>query len=107
MNESISSEQLIAGLLHSINEQIKLFVQAIGEDLQLNEEELFFKTTFEKMCYCISLYHKGYNQTITYAIPIDEFLVACQQKTIEVLLNEKIREMLLKFGGEERELFLY
>ena len=90
--------QIIAGLLKEIDTQIKTFVQAICADTNVDENQVYYKTSFENMCYVVSLYHTEHQQQVQHAIPIDEFLLACQQRQIEDLFNHKIREMLLAFG---------
>lgn len=91
-------QQIIAGLLQEIDTQIKTFVQAICADTNIDETQIYYKTSFENMCYVVSLFHVEHQQQVQHAIPIDEFLLACQQRQIEDLLNHKIREMLLAFG---------
>lgn len=99
-----AANQMVKNLFDEIDREVKTFVRQICADTHLDEDQVYYKTNFEHMMYVISLYHTEHKQQIRYAIPIDEFLIACQQQKLEDLLNHKVREMLLMFGQSKEEI---
>lgn len=102
MNHHAANE-MVKNLFNQIDKEVKDFVRQICADTNLDEEKVYYKTNFEHMMYVIRLYHTEYKQQVCYSIPIDEFLIACQQQKLEDLLNHKVREMLMMFGQSKEE----
>lgn len=85
--------------LQTIDKTIKSFVTEIIEDIAPSEEisSYFIKTELMSQCYSLYLYYAPMHVIVGVSWPLADFLEKCGSKKIEMDLNTKVRQMILKF----------
>lgn len=81
--------------------QIDNFIKKFVEDIVCNQadpEIYYIKTELMAQCYTLYLYNAERQATIGVSWPLADFLVKCENKSIEVDMNLKVGQMLKKFG---------
>lgn len=88
--------KMFAGLAQ-IDNYIKKFV----EDIVCNDADpsvYYIKTELMAQCYTLYLFNSERQATIGVSWPLADFLVKCENKTIEFDINAKVRQIIKKFG---------
>ena len=88
--------KMFAGLAQ-IDNYIKKFV----EDIVCNVTDssvYYIKTELMSQCYTLYLFNIERQATIGVSWPLIDFLKKCEDKTIELDINAKVRKMIIKFG---------
>lgn len=88
--------KMFAGLAQ-IDNYIKKFVEDIvcnGADPSI----YYIKTELMSQCYTLYLFNSERQATIGVSWPLADFLMKCEDKTIEFDINSKVRQMIKKFG---------
>lgn len=82
--------------LNAIDNQIKEFINDILKDLNINSDNIYYKTELDKLCYNVLLYNSETKQTVGHSWLLTIFLELCSKKRIEFEMNTVIRKMILK-----------
>lgn len=88
--------KMFAGLAQ-IDNTIKKFV----EDIICNQTDpsvYYIKTELMAQCYTLYLYNAERQATIGVSWPLADFLIKCENKTIEFDVNTKVTQIINKFG---------
>ena len=88
--------KMFAGLAQ-IDNMIKKFV----EDIICNQTDpaiYYIKTELMAQCYTLYLYNSERQATIGVSWPLADFLIKCENKSIEFDVNTKVTQMINKFG---------
>lgn len=95
-------------LFSQINQLIKQFVIDICKDMGFTDGKLYIRSDIQEMHYTLSLFHSDYQQTVTFALPLDEFLELCTEKDkLEHRFNHEVRRLLVSFGEtKEKQIIL-
>lgn len=83
--------------------QIDTHVKKFIEDIVCNQTDgslYCIKTELSNLCYNLYLYNIETKATVGVSWILTEFLMKCEQKTLELELNTKISLMLQKFGSK-------
>lgn len=86
--------------LYQIDKVIKKFVTDEIENLSSNPDEYFIKTELMNKCYNIYLYSSARQAIVGTSWPLADFLVKCEDKSIERDIKDRTKRMLDKFGGK-------
>ena len=82
--------------LYQIDIQIKQFV-ADEMERHVDSSQYFIKTELMNQCYNLYLYYSERDAMVGVSWTLTDFLVSCENKTIEDDVKEKVRKMLKKF----------
>jgi hypothetical protein len=88
--------KMFAGLAQ-IDNYIKKFV----EDIVCNQADpsiYYIKTELMAQCYTLYLFNSERQATVGVSWPLADFLQKCENKSIELDMNIKVKQMLAKFG---------
>lgn len=88
--------KMFAGLAQ-IDNYIKKFV----EDIVCNTTDpsiYYIKTELMAQCYTLYLYNSERQATVGVSWPLADFLKKCENKSIELDINIKVKQMITKFG---------
>lgn len=88
--------KMFAGLAQ-IDNYIKKFVQ----DIVFNETDssvYYIKTELMAQCYTLYLFNHERQAIVGVSWPLADFLVKCENKSIEYDINTKVHQMIKKFG---------
>lgn len=88
--------RMFAGLAQ-IDNHIKKFV----EDIVCNQADpsvYYIKTELMAQCYTLYLFNSERQATVGVSWPLADFLKKCEDKTIELDMNIKVKQMIAKFG---------
>lgn len=88
--------RMFAGLAQ-IDNKIKDFVKDIVCQIA-NADVYYIKTELMAQCYTLYLYNVEQAVTVGASWPLANFLEMCENKSIEMEINTKVRQMILKFG---------
>lgn len=88
--------KMFAGLAQ-IDNYIKKFVQDIVCN-QADGSVYYIKTELMAQCYTLYLYNSERQATVGVSWPLVDFLKKCEDKTIEIDMNIKVKQMITKFG---------
>lgn len=83
--------------LAQIDNYIKNFVKDIVSN-STDASVLYIKTELMAQCYTLYLYNSERQATVGVSWPLVDFLKKCEDKSIEVDINFKVRKMIMKFG---------
>lgn len=89
------SRSKIAQALSVIDGQIAIFVKQIVEDVGVNPDTISFKLGAEGAYYKILLCNGTTNQIVGKAWGLQEFMLLCSGRRLEMELNIKVRQMIL------------
>lgn len=88
--------KMFAGLAQ-IDNTIKSFVKDIVT--QTADSNIYYiKTELMSQCYTLYLFNIERQCTVGVSWPLIDFLKMCENKSIEIEVNSKVRKMILKFN---------
>jgi hypothetical protein len=88
--------KMFAGLAQ-IDNYIKKFVEDIVRN-QTDPSIYYIKTELMAQCYTLYLFNSERQATVGVSWPLADFLTKCEDKTIELDMNIKVKRMISKFG---------
>lgn len=88
--------------LSRIHIEIEKFIKEIVKDAYKNAEDIHYNLGVEGPYYKVGLYNSKTKITIVKNYELMEFMNMCTEKKIEMELNLRIREMLLKTEGTKK-----
>lgn len=81
--------------------QIDNFIKQFARDIVCNQADssiYYIKTELMAQCYTLYLYNSERQTTVGVSWPLVDFLKKCEDKTIEIDMNIKVKQMINKFG---------
>ena len=81
--------------------QIDNYIKQFATDIVSNQTDssiYYIKTELMAQCYTLYLYNSERQAIIGVSWPLIDFLKKCEDKTIEIDMNIKIKKMVNKFG---------
>lgn len=88
--------------LSRIHIEIEKFVKEIVKDAYKNVDDIHYKIGLDGPYYKIGLYNSKTKITVVKPYELMEFMDMCTKKKIEMELNLRVREMLLKTEGTKK-----
>jgi hypothetical protein len=81
--------------------QIDNYVKQFAKDIVCNQTDdsvYYIKTELMAQCYTLYLYNSERQATVGVSWPLVDFLKKCEDKTIEIDMNVKVKQMINKFN---------
>ena len=81
--------------------QIDNYIKKFVKDIVCNQADpsiYYIKTELMAQCYTLYLFNTERQATVGVSWPLVDFLMKCENKSIELDINVKVKKMIAKFG---------